>query len=120
LPVLLARQFIGAATTALSLITGAFLPAVAAGNAQAEVSAPVCDAAGEIALLPSPWAPWKGAPLRVMFVTAPVPELSLLPPTTAVLPSADTATWPCAAFPEAPAPVPTSFCPCCVNCANAS
>ena len=25
-----------------------------------------CDAAGEIALLPSPWAPWKGAPLRVM------------------------------------------------------
>ena len=28
-----------------------------------------CDAAGEIALLPSPWAPWKGAPLRVMLVT---------------------------------------------------
>src|SRR5258708_4214496 len=69
LPVLLARQFIGAATTALSLITGAFLLALAAGNAQAQGSAPVCDAAGEIALLPSPWAPWKGAPLRVMLVT---------------------------------------------------
>jgi hypothetical protein len=38
-PVLLARQFIGAATTALSLITGAFLPAVAAGNAQAQGAA---------------------------------------------------------------------------------
>ena len=53
-----ARQFIGAATTALSLITGAFLLALAAGNARAEGSAAACDAAGEIALLPSPWAPW--------------------------------------------------------------
>src|SRR6516162_9054578 len=46
--VFLARQFIGAATTALSLITGGFLPALAAVNAQAQGSAPVCDAAGEI------------------------------------------------------------------------
>ncbi|MGA7488864.1 MAG: hypothetical protein WBW74_18235 [Xanthobacteraceae bacterium] len=69
LPVLSARQFIGAATTALSLTTGAFLLALAAGNARAQGSAPACDAAGEIALLPSPWAPWKGAPLRVMLVT---------------------------------------------------
>src|SRR6516165_6656826 len=68
LPVLLARQFIGGATTALSLIAGGFFPALAAVNAQAQGSAPVCDAAGEIALLPSPWAPWKGAPLRVMLV----------------------------------------------------
>src|SRR5499425_3533194 len=66
---LLARQFIGAAATALWLIAGAFLPAFAAGNAQAQGPAPVCDEAGEIALLPSPWAPWKGAPLRVMLVT---------------------------------------------------
>ena len=64
-----ARQFIGAATAALSLITGACLLALAAGNARAHGSAPACDAAGEIALLPSPWAPWKGAPLRVMLVT---------------------------------------------------
>jgi hypothetical protein len=69
LPVLLARQFIGAATTALSLITGGFLPALAAGNAQAQGSAPVCDAAGEIAILASPWTPWKGSLLRVMLVT---------------------------------------------------
>jgi hypothetical protein len=38
LPVLSARQFI-AATTALSLITGAFLLALAAGNARAQGSA---------------------------------------------------------------------------------
>src|SRR5262250_2401414 len=69
LPVLSARQLIVAATTALSLITGAFLLALAAGNAGAQGSVPACDAAGEIALLPSPWAPWKGAPLRVMLVT---------------------------------------------------
>ena len=50
LPVLSARQLIGAATTALSLITGAFLLALAAGNARAQGSAPACDAAGEIAL----------------------------------------------------------------------
>jgi hypothetical protein len=53
----------------LSLIAGAFLPALAAGNVQAQASPPVCDAAGEIAFLPSPWAPWKGAPMRVMLVT---------------------------------------------------
>ena len=62
-----ARQFIGAATTALSLVGGAFLLALA-GHARAQGSPPACDAAGEIAVLPSPWAPWKGAPLRVMLV----------------------------------------------------
>ena len=67
-PVLSARRFIGTATTALSLITVAFLLAHA-GHARAQGAAPACDAAGEIALLPSPWAPWKGAPLRVMLVT---------------------------------------------------
>jgi len=48
-----------------------------------------------------------------------MPELSTLPPATAVLPSADSATeTPCSAFPAAR--VPTSFGPCCVNCASAS
>ena len=56
-------------TTASSLITGAFFLALAAGNLRAQGSAPACDAAGEIALLPSPWVPWKGASLRVMLVT---------------------------------------------------
>ena len=53
----------------MSLIIAAFLLALAAGTAQAQGSAPACDAAGEIAVLPSRWAPWKGAPLRVMLVT---------------------------------------------------
>src|SRR5271169_7188094 len=45
--------------------------------------------------------------------------LSVGPPTMAVLPSADTATErPWLASPTAP--VPTSFGPCCVNCASAS
>jgi hypothetical protein len=68
-PPLLVRQFIRATAIALSLITVAFLPALAPGTAQAQGSAPACDAAGEIAVLPSPWAPWKGAPLRVMLVS---------------------------------------------------
>src|SRR3954454_24464372 len=89
LPVLSARQLIGAATTALSLIAGVFLLALAAENARAQGSASECDAAGEIALLPSPWAPWKGAPLRVMLVTErplkgelslPGPDGSVAPP----------------------------------------
>src|SRR4029453_15930092 len=58
LPVLSARQFIGAATTALSLITGAFLLALAAGNARAQGSAPPCDAAGGGRPLPSPGGAW--------------------------------------------------------------
>jgi hypothetical protein len=82
LPVLSARQFIGAATTAFSLITGASLLALAVGNARAQGSAPPCDAAGETAVLASPWAPWKGAPLGVMLVTEkPIQaELSLTGP----------------------------------------
>src|SRR5262249_58218966 len=68
-PVFGAGQCMGAATTALALIPGTSLLARAGGNARAQGWVPACDAAGEIALLPSPWAPWKGAPLRVMLVT---------------------------------------------------
>src|SRR5262249_36829122 len=77
-----ARQFIGAAATALSLITGAFLLALAAGNARAPGSAPACDAAGGVALLPSPRAPGEGGPPRVLLVAAkPLPrEFSLTAP----------------------------------------
>src|SRR5664280_2044297 len=50
-------------------------------------------------------------PLRVNTHTAPAPELSWYPPTTAVLPSAEIATeLPCSAGPIAP--VPTSLAPC--------
>ena len=36
-------------------------------DASAEGSPAICDDAAEIAVLPSPVAPWKGAPLRVIF-----------------------------------------------------
>jgi hypothetical protein len=51
LPVLSARQFIEAATTALSLITGAFFLVLAAGNARAQGSALACDAADRASVL---------------------------------------------------------------------
>src|SRR5256886_4578088 len=79
LPVLSARQFIGAATTALSLITGAFLLALAAGNARAQGSAPACDAAGENAPPPPPRAPREGAPPRGMRLTAKPPPREASP-----------------------------------------
>src|SRR3954466_13868094 len=50
-------------------------------------------------------------PFLVHTQTAPVPALSVSPPTSAVLPSPDSATpMPCPAFPAAP--VPTSLAPC--------
>ena len=42
---------------------------LAKGGHLGDLRQPGGDAAGEIAFLPSPWAPWKGAPLRVMLVT---------------------------------------------------
>ena len=65
--------------TALLLITAAF---VLAGAAEAKVSSGVCRGAAEFAVLSSPIAPWKGAPLRVV-VAAEEPlegELSLIAP----------------------------------------
>src|ERR1700722_1199304 len=55
---------------------------------------------------------FQAPPLRVKIHTAPVSELSVDPPTMAVLPSADSATEePSPALPTAP--LPTSFGPCC-------
>src|SRR5580765_1605784 len=53
-------------------------------------------------------------PLRVYTHTAPADALSSGPPTTAVFPSADSATD-CPWCPAPTAPVPTSFAPCCVH-----
>jgi hypothetical protein len=74
-----ARQ-IAAAATALLLIAGAFFLSV--GDAQAQGSAGACEDAAELAVLSSPIAPWKGAPLRVVFAAeAPLEgELSLIAP----------------------------------------
>ena len=76
---LLARQ-LTAIVTALLLITGAFCyPAV---GAQAESRSSICEGEVGLAVLASPLAPWKGAPLRVI-VAAEKPfegELSLIAP----------------------------------------
>src|SRR3954451_19345189 len=66
-PVFPARPFVVAATTALSLIASLSLLAGSVGNASAQAPAGACEDAAELAVLPSPMVPWKGAPLRVMF-----------------------------------------------------
>ncbi len=78
----LARRF-AAAVTALLLIAGAFfvfLFSVVASWAQAPSG--ICEDAADLAVLPSPVAPWKGAPLRVIFAAEkPLDgELSLIAP----------------------------------------
>ncbi len=70
---LLASRFTAAAT-ALFLFSTA--------NSPAEAASGVCDDAAGYSVLPSPFAPWKGAPLRVMIVTEKPLEgvLSLIAP----------------------------------------
>lgn len=79
---LLARQF-AAAVTASLLITGAFCSNLfSVVEAQAQGPLANCEDAAELAILPSPITPWKGAPLRVVFA-AEKPfegELSLIAP----------------------------------------
>jgi hypothetical protein len=70
-------------TTASLLIAGAFfVPIFAAVEARAQASLGTCEDAAELAVLPSPLAPWKGAPLRVIFAAEkPLEgELSLIAP----------------------------------------
>ena len=77
----LARQL--AAASALSLIAGGFFAFLfSATDARAEAALGSCEDAAELAVLPSPLAPWKGAPLRViMAAEKPLEgELSLIAP----------------------------------------
>ena len=77
-----ARQF-AAAVTASLLIAGAFFVFLfSAVDSQAQGPAGTCEDAAELAVLPSPIAPWKGAPLRVIFAAEkPLEgELSLIAP----------------------------------------
>jgi hypothetical protein len=65
------------------LIAGAFFVFVFSNtNAQAQAPASTCEDAAELAVLPSPLVPWKGAPLRVVFAAEkPLEgELSLIAP----------------------------------------
>jgi hypothetical protein len=69
--------------TALFLIAGAFLVyLLSTADSRAEGSSATCADASKLAVLPSPIAPWTGAPLRVL-VVAEKPlegELSLIAP----------------------------------------
>ena len=78
----LTRRF-AAAATALLLIAGAILAfLLSVVGAQAQGRSGICEDAAELAVLPSPVAPWKGAPLRVVFAAEkPIEgELSLIAP----------------------------------------
>jgi hypothetical protein len=79
---ILARQF-SAAVTALLRVGGVFFVFVfAVSDLQAKDPSSNCAGATEVAVLSSPIAPWKGAPLRVVFAAEePLEgELSLIAP----------------------------------------
>jgi hypothetical protein len=76
-----------AAATASLLIVGTCLAVLfPAGNSHAQAPVGNCEDAAELAVLPSPIAPWKGAPLRVIFAAEkPLEgELSLIAPNGSV------------------------------------
>jgi hypothetical protein len=69
--------------TASSLVTGAFtVSIISAIEARAKILPGACEDAAELAVLSTPIAPWKGAPLRVVFAAErPVAgELALIAP----------------------------------------
>jgi hypothetical protein len=75
------RRF-AAAVPASLLITGACFTLLFVVDARAQTSVGACEDAAELAVLSSPIAPWKGAPLRVVFAAEkPLQgELSLVAP----------------------------------------
>ena len=80
-----ARRLAAAAVTAILLIAGAcfvFFFSVADAQAQTQGQVGSCEDAAELAVLPSPIVPWKGAPLRVIFAVEKSleGELSLVAP----------------------------------------
>src|SRR4051812_10845204 len=98
------RRFVAAA---FSLISGACLhvaPATAASEG--------CASPAEVAVLPSPLAPWSGAPLRIMVVADKPVEgvLSLIAPDGSVVTKADRHEGPPYSwFVEVAAPVPGTW-----------
>src|SRR6185437_10358986 len=76
-----ARRF-AAARALLPVASACFAVLVAASPARAQTQAGSCEDAAELAVLSSPLAPWKGAPLRVVFAAEkPLEgELSLIAP----------------------------------------
>src|SRR5262245_63580401 len=80
--VFLARQFAAAATALLLSAAAPFVVLFTVVDAQAQAPSGSCKDAAEVAVLPSPLAPWKGAPLRVLVAAenAFEGELSLIAP----------------------------------------
>jgi hypothetical protein len=80
--VFLTRPFVAVATALLPIAGASFVVLFSAVGAQAKPPATVCEDAAELAVLPSPITPWKGAPLRVVFAAEkPLEgELSLIAP----------------------------------------
>ncbi len=78
----LARRFAAAVTALLPIAAAFFVVLFAAADARAESSSSLCADAAELGVLPAPIAPWKGAPLRVIFAAEkPLEgELSLIAP----------------------------------------
>lgn len=77
LPMLLRRWFIVAASALPLVPTGfAILLFLATTSPAAAVSA-ICEDVADVTVLPSPVAPWKGAPLRVMAVSEKPIEIAL-------------------------------------------
>ena len=76
------RRFTAATRAWLPLAGAAFVIFFAGADVRAQVSPGTCEDAAELAVLPSPVTPWKGAPLRVLFAAEkPLEgELSLIAP----------------------------------------
>ena len=74
------RHYAAAPTALLLFASAIFL--LSARDARAQQPAVTCEDAAELAVLPSPIVPWKGAPLRVVFAAEkPLEgELSLIAP----------------------------------------
>jgi hypothetical protein len=104
---LLARRLAAAATSFL-LIAGGLFGLLFSMAESAAAAASVCANAAEITVLPSPMAPWTGAPLRVMVVAEKPVEgtLSLIAPdgSVAVKPSGRHGGPPYSWFAEVAAP----------------
>ena len=63
-----ARWFAVAATTLFSAALGFVVMPISAAESPAVARSTICGDAADLTVLPSPIAPWKGAPLRVMVV----------------------------------------------------
>jgi hypothetical protein len=63
------RQLTAAGTALLPIAGVCFILAFSAAESRAQAASGSCGDAAELAVLPSPVAPWKGAPLRVVVAT---------------------------------------------------